>query len=119
MHPCAILTLEYSRPVSSPVAPGLTSPRVVRSRVLQASSTSKDVLRVLRVLLESSNASSSASSSLPSTFLGCIKAMRCSSYESLLTLLNIASRFVNSPAMALEMLVGVSYAQQNRYSVSA
>ena len=33
------LTLEHSMSVSSPVAPGLTSPRALRSRVLQASST--------------------------------------------------------------------------------
>ena len=33
------LTLEYSMPVSSPAVPGLTSPRALRSRVLQASST--------------------------------------------------------------------------------
>ena len=33
------LTLEHSTPVSSPAAPGLTSPRALRSRVLQASST--------------------------------------------------------------------------------
>ena len=30
-------------PVSSPAAPGLTSPRALRSRVLQALSTSEDV----------------------------------------------------------------------------
>ena len=33
------LTLEHSMPISSPAAPGLTSPRALRSRVLQASST--------------------------------------------------------------------------------
>ena len=33
------LALEYSMSVSSPVAPGLTSPRALRSRVLQALST--------------------------------------------------------------------------------
>ena len=33
------LTLETSMPMSSPAAPGLTSPRALRSRVLQASST--------------------------------------------------------------------------------
>ena len=33
------LTLEHSMSVSSPAAPGLTSPRALRSRVLQASST--------------------------------------------------------------------------------
>ena len=33
------LTLEYSMPISIPAAPGLTSPRALRSRVLQASST--------------------------------------------------------------------------------
>ena len=57
------LTIEYSMPVSSPAAPSRTSPRALRSRVLQASSTSEyfkcfwnppfefeDVHRVLRVL---------------------------------------------------------------------
>ena len=33
------LTLEYSMLVSSPAAPGLSSPRALRSRVLQALST--------------------------------------------------------------------------------
>src|SRR6185312_12070826 len=33
------LTLEHSMSISSPAAPGLTSPRALRSRVLQASST--------------------------------------------------------------------------------
>ena len=33
------LTLEHSIPISSPAAPGLTSPRTLRSQVLQASST--------------------------------------------------------------------------------
>ena len=33
------LTLEHSMPISSPTAPGLTSPRALHSRVLQASST--------------------------------------------------------------------------------
>ena len=47
------LTLEHSMPISSPAAQGLTSPRALRSRVLQASSASEDVHRVLRVLLES------------------------------------------------------------------
>ena len=41
------LTLEDSMPISSPNAPGLTSPRALRSRVLQALSTSEDVCRVL------------------------------------------------------------------------
>ena len=40
-------TQEYSMPVSSPAAPGLTSPRALRSRVLQAPSASEDVCRVL------------------------------------------------------------------------
>ena len=40
-------TLEYSMPMSSPAAPGLTSPRALRSRVLQASSASEDDDRVL------------------------------------------------------------------------
>ena len=33
------LTLEHSMLISSPATPGLTSPRALRSRVLQASST--------------------------------------------------------------------------------
>ena len=33
------LTLEHSISISSPAVPGLTSPRALRSRVLQASST--------------------------------------------------------------------------------
>src|SRR6185295_12579582 len=33
------LILEHSMPISSPAAPGLTSPRALRSRVLQLSST--------------------------------------------------------------------------------
>ena len=33
------LTLEHSMPISSTAAPGLTSPRALRRRVLQASST--------------------------------------------------------------------------------
>ena len=33
------LILEHSMPISSPTAPGLTRPRALRSRVLQASST--------------------------------------------------------------------------------
>ena len=45
-------TLEYSMPVGSSTVPGLTSPRALRSRVLQASSTSEDVCRVLRELLD-------------------------------------------------------------------
>ena len=42
------LTLEHSMPVSSPAAPGLTSPRALRSRVLQASSTSEDVFEYFK-----------------------------------------------------------------------
>ena len=33
------LTLGHSMPISSPAVPGLTSPRAIRSRVLQASRT--------------------------------------------------------------------------------
>ena len=40
-------TLEYSAPVGSPSIPGPTSPRALRSRVLQALSASEDVRRVL------------------------------------------------------------------------
>ena len=43
------LTLEHSMSVSSPAAPGLTSPRALRSRVLQVSSTWRG-LRVLQVV---------------------------------------------------------------------
>jgi hypothetical protein len=45
-------TLEYSTPVSSPAAPGLASPRALRSRVLQALSASEDIRQVLRELLD-------------------------------------------------------------------
>ena len=45
-------TLEYSVLMSSPAAPGLTSPRALRSRVMQASSASEDVRRLLRELLD-------------------------------------------------------------------
>ena len=37
-------TLGYSVPVSSPVAPSLTSPQALCSRVLQVSSTSEGIL---------------------------------------------------------------------------
>ena len=72
------LTLEHSMPISSLAAPGLTSPRALRSRVMQASSISEDVRRVLRgasgllciralrVLLEQVVHPWSPSSSLPS-----------------------------------------------------
>ena len=43
-------TLEYSMPMSSPAAPGLTSPRALCSRVLQALGTFEDVHRMPRVL---------------------------------------------------------------------
>ena len=42
------LTLEYSVPISSPAAPGLTSPRALHSRVLQASSTWQGVFEYLK-----------------------------------------------------------------------
>ena len=45
-HTHAVLpNLEYSTPVSSPAAPGLTSPQALRSRVLQVLSTSEDVVK--------------------------------------------------------------------------
>ena len=37
------LSLEHSMPISSPATPGLTSPRALRSQVLQASSTCGDI----------------------------------------------------------------------------
>ena len=43
-----LTTLEYSMPMSSPAAPGLTSPRALRSRVLQESSTSKGVFQCFK-----------------------------------------------------------------------
>ena len=46
------LTLEYSMPISSLAAPGLTSPRALRSRVLHASSTSEDVFEFSKHLIE-------------------------------------------------------------------
>ena len=45
-------TLEYSELVVSPAVPGLTSSRALRSRVLQASSASKDVRWVLQEFLD-------------------------------------------------------------------
>jgi len=45
-------TLEYSTPTGSPTVSGLTSPRALRSRVLQASSASEDVRRVLQKFLD-------------------------------------------------------------------
>ena len=38
------LTLEHSMPISSPAAPGLISPRALRSRALQASSSQNILL---------------------------------------------------------------------------
>ena len=74
------LTLESSMPMSSPAVPGLTSPRALRSRVLQASSASEDVHRVL---LDASGFSYSVLESFErfdqssEYFPGCIEAMRC------------------------------------------
>ena len=45
-------TLGYSVPVSSPVAPSLTSPRALCSQVLQASSASKGIRRVLQKFMD-------------------------------------------------------------------
>ena len=42
------LTLEHSMPMSSPAAPGLTSPRALHSRVLQASSTWQGVFEYFK-----------------------------------------------------------------------
>ena len=42
------LTLEHSVPISSLAAPGLTSPRALRSQVLQALSTSMDVFEYFK-----------------------------------------------------------------------
>ena len=42
------LTLEHSMPISSTAAPGLTSPRALCSRVLQASSTWRGVFEYFR-----------------------------------------------------------------------
>ena len=54
--------------MSSLVAPGLTSPRALRSRVLQALSTSEDVHRVLLESIAQARSPLSTSSSLPNTF---------------------------------------------------
>ena len=43
------LTLEHSMPISSPAAPGLTGPRALRSRVLQASSTWLGVFEYIKL----------------------------------------------------------------------
>ena len=84
--------------MSSPAAPGLTSPQALRSLVLQASSASEDVsssasnaygvhgpgmycLEHFPEFVAQAWSPSGASSSLLSTFLGCIEAMRCSSLE--------------------------------------
>ena len=45
-------TLEHSAPMGSPVVPGLTSPRALRSRVMQASSASEVIRWILRELLD-------------------------------------------------------------------
>ena len=42
------LTLEHSMPISSLAAPGLTSPRALRSRVLQALSTCRGVFEYFK-----------------------------------------------------------------------
>jgi hypothetical protein len=42
------LSLEHSMSISSPASPGLTSPRALRSRVLQVSSTWQDVFEYFR-----------------------------------------------------------------------
>src|SRR6185312_890221 len=42
------LTLEHSMSISNPAVPGLTSPRALRSRVLQASSTWLDVFEYFK-----------------------------------------------------------------------
>ena len=44
------LTLEHSMPISSPAAPGLTSPQALHSRVLQASSTWQGIYEYLQVV---------------------------------------------------------------------
>ena len=46
------LTLEHSTPMSCLAAPGLTSPRALRSRVLQASSTFEDVFECSKHLIK-------------------------------------------------------------------
>ena len=61
--------LEYSMPVSNPAATRLTSPRALCSRVLQASSASKDGHQVFRGFLDFlawAMRASNVSSSLPS-----------------------------------------------------
>ena len=80
------LTLEHSMPISSPAAPDLTSPRALRSRVLQASSTCRGVFEYFNLSKHPSGDSGlplNTSSSPPSTS-GCFKAMRCSSPENLI-----------------------------------
>ena len=42
------LNLEHSMPISSPAAPGPTSPRAIRSRVVQASSTRRGVFEYFK-----------------------------------------------------------------------
>ena len=42
------LTLEHSKPINSPTAPSLTSPRALRSRVQQASITWQGIFKYFR-----------------------------------------------------------------------
>ena len=77
------LTLEYFMPISSPAARGLTSPRALRSRVLQASSTWLGVFEYFKYSKHLPGLPSDTSSSSPSTS-GCSEAVRCSSPENLI-----------------------------------
>ena len=80
------LTLEHSMPISSPAALGLTSPRALRSRVLQASSTwtaSLSTSSSQNTLPIASGSSFRYDSSPPSTS-GCFEAVMCSSPEILI-----------------------------------
>ena len=80
------LTLEHSMPISSPATPGLTSPRALHSRVLQASSTwwaSSSTSSSQNVLLVASGPSLDMPSG-PSSTSGCFEAVRCSSPEILI-----------------------------------
>ena len=80
------LTLEYSMPVTSPAAPGLTSPRALRSRVLQAKYMAGRlrVLRVVRTSFWLLLILPSDTSSSPSNTFVCFEAVRCSSPEILI-----------------------------------
>ena len=115
--PMLLPILEYSMLVGSALVPGLTSPRALRSRVLQALCASEDAVKVLRelqdfcpcgrtfrVLLEQVVHPRSPLSAVQSSecFFGCVEAVRCSSPESVLTaIISRSGRQLNGNKRAL------------------